>query len=260
MPSIRGTKIKLSLPRRWIADLMAVSEGIPFVVGEQKMRLAKLEAARKAVRNGPTLTAIFTKVCAIVARRYPQLRQSYISFPRPHFFESNTNLASISVMRKYQGEPAVFFGQIKDAEEKSLAEIAKVLTGWRSAPIESVGSFSRLVRYSKYPFFVRRILWKLAMNLSGVHRVKRFGTYGITPIGSSRARSVIFRAPTPFNIGFNAVDDDGTCTVLSSMDHRVIDGMTAVRVGIDMENVLNNEIVAELRALAEAQQAISAAA
>jgi len=259
MPAIGGVNRELSLPRRWISDLMAATHHIPTVAGEGRMRVGAVDAARRAVKNGPTWMALFLKAYAIVAQRRPELRRVYIPWPRPHLFEAEHNFASISVARDYGGEPAVFFGQVRRPETKSLAEIAKELQFLRSEPIERVRPYARLLKYARYPLPIRRLAWWTAMRFSGRHFVKSFGTFSVSVFGGTRARILSFRAPTPVNLSFGAVDKDGTTPVVVSVDHRVIDGMAAVRALHDVEGVMNRDILAELRAMAEMQQPAAAA-
>jgi len=239
---------------------MAVSRDIPTVAGERRMRLAKVEAARKSVRHGPTWSALYVKAFAIVARNRPELRRAYMPFPTPHLFEAAENLASVSVARDFHGEPAVFFGTIRSPENRTLVDIASMLNSWRTEPVESVPTFRRLLKYSRYPQPIRRFIWRLAMNLSGRHRVKTFGTFGVTAIAAGATHLLNIRAPTAFNLAFGRVDNDGCARVLFSLDHRVIDGMAAIRTLNDLEAVLNGPILQELKALDSWSEPLDAAA
>ena len=246
MPSIHGRRIPLSLPRRCIADVMAVSRGIPMITVERRAKLASVVSAKRSSPGSPSWVVLFIKAFAIVSQRRPELRRSFMTFPFPHLFEASENFTSVAVAREYLGEPAVFFGHLRTPERKSLREIAAEMAELKKAPVESVRPFARMLKYARYPTPIRRIMWRLAMHLSGRHRVKTFGTFGITALGDCGARALNLCAPTAFNLSFGPISD-GSAEILLYFDHRVIDGQTAVRTLADVETVLNDEIAAELR-------------
>src|SRR5438105_15782808 len=105
-----GRRVPLSLPRRWIDDLMAASRHAPLVTFERRMALGALAAARAAASPSPAWVLLFAKAYAIVAARRPELRRAYVPLPTPHLYEAEESVASIAVEREYEGEPAVFFG------------------------------------------------------------------------------------------------------------------------------------------------------
>jgi hypothetical protein len=243
---LRGSRRRLSLPRTWIADLMAVSRGLPTVAIERRMNLAPLAAARRSAVEPPSWLVLLTKAYALVARRMPPLRQAYVSFPWPHLFEADENLASVSVARDFEGEPAVFFGRLSAPERQSLRQLSEHVRSWKQAPIETVPPFARLVKYSRYPLPIRRLFWRLGMHLSGRTRIKSFGTFGVTALGNSDCRIARVLAPTTSVLSFGPIDQAGRVDVRLTFDHRVLDGMTAVAALVETENVLNDAMVVEL--------------
>jgi hypothetical protein len=247
MSSVRGVRRPLSLPRRWMADLMAVSERIPRVALDRTMNLAPLAVARCEHPSPPSWLVLMTKAYAIVAQRTPVLRQAYMSFPWPHLFETNHNIAAVSVAREYQGEPAVFFGKITAPEGMSLRGLSEKVSDWKRLPFERIRSFSRMIRYSRYPLPIRRLAWRLGMNISGRQRAKTVGTFGVSALTNSNCRIVHLLAPTTSSLSFGPVTATGQVEVQLTFDHRVLDGMTAVRALADTEAVLNGELVAELQ-------------
>src|SRR5947209_2596817 len=123
MPEPFGRNLPLSLPRRFIGDLMYFAQKVPTVPVQRRMRLAPLVAARQDLTCRPSWCAVFTKAYAQVAARRGELRRAYIPFPRPHLYEHSVNIASLAVERTYQGEAAVFFGHLRSPELQDLKQI-----------------------------------------------------------------------------------------------------------------------------------------
>src|SRR6266567_3891771 len=109
MPQPVGRKLPLSLPRRFICDLLHFARKVPSVPVQRRMRLAEVVAARRAADPRPSWCAIFTKAYAFVTAANPLLRRVYIGFPTPHLYEYASNVATLAVERPYEGEDAVFF-------------------------------------------------------------------------------------------------------------------------------------------------------
>jgi hypothetical protein len=246
MPAMQGERIPLSLPRRWMADLMAVSHGVPRVACVRRLCFADAVAARIRARRPASWTAMFAKAMGIVAVRRPELRRAYVSFPWPHFYQSTENFFTISVARDYFGEPAVFFGHLRSPERLTLPRLAEEFDLWKTAPVEEVRPFARLIRYSKMPWFIRRTAWRLAMSLSGRHRAKTFGTIGITTLGGANASIIQILAPTALTLSFGPIDDHGFAEVQLNFDHRVLDGLSAVQALGELEAAVNGPIAIEL--------------
>ena len=229
---------------------MSVSQSIPRVALDRTMNLAPLAMARCEHPSPPSWLVLMTKAYAIVAERTPVLRQAYMSFPWPHLFETSHNIAAVSVAREFQGESAVLFGKVTAPERLTLRQLSEKVSDWKRLPFERVRSFARLIRYSKYPLPIRRLAWRVAMNLSGRQRAKTFGTFGVSALANSSCRIVHLVAPTTTNLSFGPVSATGRVDVQLTFDHRVLDGMTAVRALEETERVLNGELVVEIQTTA----------
>ena len=94
---------------------------------------------------------------------------------------------------------------------------------------------------------LRPLLWWLAFNLSGRHRSRLLGTFGLTSIGAFGAGLTRIITPLTTNLHFGVLDERGELDVRLSIDHRVLDGATAARALSEMEDVLGCEILDELR-------------
>src|SRR5438128_10978349 len=91
-----GRNIPLSLPRRFICDLVHFAHKVPSVPVQRRMNLGPLLAARQEADPRPSWCALFTKAYGMVAAATPELRRAYLSFPRPHLYEHPINVASIA--------------------------------------------------------------------------------------------------------------------------------------------------------------------
>ncbi len=253
--SVSGHRVRLSLPRRFVCDLMHASRHVPVITFERRMELAAVVAARKQVSPTPAWALVFAKAFAAVAAQRPELRRTYLPVPWPHLWEAAESVASVAVERDFRGEPGVFFGFIRGAETQSLSELTTVLELWKSTPVEEVSAFRRQLRYTRLPLPVRRFLWWFATAWSGKEKAKNFGTFGVSLTGASGATGLNLIGPLTVALNTGVIQPDGTVDVRIHFDHRVFDGMTASRALEEMEAYLRTEIVAELAAMAEPQRA-----
>lgn len=252
MAGIRGHRVALSLPRRWIVDLMRQCQGMPIVTAVRPMHLGPLVEARDAIADPPTWTTILLKAYALVCARTPILRQSYQSFPWAHLYQNPEVIASLAVNRDYFGEPAVFFELLRTPEQRSLLELHIHLGRLRTEPVETIRTFARLIRYTRYSRPIRRLVWALGMHLSGRHRAKTVGTFGLSAIGATGASLTNLVSPTATSLTFGPISRQGEVEVRLSFDHRVLDGVTAARALHELEAVLLNELAEELQKLRSA--------
>lgn len=180
MSSITGRRVELSLPRRFICDLLHASHHMPVVTFERRIDLSAVMDARQRLASPPPWAVLFAKAFATVAAHRPELRRTYIPLPWPHQWEADESTAAIAVERDYRGEAGVFFGLLRAPDRKPLAELAEKVRDWKHQPVEAIPPFRRALRYSRLPFPVRRLLWWMAMSWSGKVKAKNFGTFGIS--------------------------------------------------------------------------------
>lgn len=250
MARVPGRRVGLSLPRRWIGDLMAASARVPVVTFERRMDLAAVAAARADLPAAPAWPLLFAKAYAVVAARRPELRRAYLSFPRPHLFEAGHSIASLAVEREYGGEPAVFFGLIRTPDRQPLPQLARHLERWKRAPVAEVGDFRRLVAFTRLPRPVRRLVWWYGLNTSGERRARTFGTFGISVTAGLGATAANLISPLTTTLNYGSLAADGTLDVRLHFDHRVLDGAPVARALADLEEVLRTDILAELGRMA----------
>jgi hypothetical protein len=216
------------------------------------MHLGELMAARATTGVRPSWCAIFTKAYAFVTAATPALRRAYMAFPRPRLYEHPINIASIAVERKFGDEDAVFFAHIRQPELLSLVEIDHRLRQFKDLPLETFGSYRRILLLNRFPRPIRRLLWWLGLNLWGKKRAAFMGTSGITVYAGLGAASLHPLSLLTTTLNYGVFEPDGSVDVRITYDHRVLDGATVARALAALERVLTHEILAELRYLPRA--------
>lgn len=248
---MRGHHIRISPQRRAVIDLMWLSRGIPLVSVKRSMNIARLRAAREAMAERVSWIAIATKAYALVADEFPALRRAYMRYPWPHFYQYPTSAASVTVERQHEGEASVFLLIIKNPSAQPLSEIAGTIATAQSAPVEQIRGFERIMRLSRLPWIIRRLVWWTGFNL-GRLRANNFGTFGLSVIASQGAELPYFITPFATALNFGLIGADGSVEMRLMIDHRVIDGLDAARVLTRLEQVLNGAIADEIAALTPA--------
>lgn len=246
MSGVSGHRLGLSVPRRFVCDLMRASRHAPVVTFERRMDLADVAAVRKRLARPPAWAVLFAKAYAAVAAKRPELRRAYLPVPWPHLWQADESVASVAVEREYRGEPGVFFGFLRGAERRPLAELAAALDEWKTKPVDEVPAFRRQIKYARLPLPVRRLLWWYATAWSGKIKAKNFGTFGVSFTGASGATALNLIGPLTVALSTGVIREDGTVEVRLHFDHRVLDGMVAARALAEMEAYLRTESAAEM--------------
>jgi hypothetical protein len=248
MPQPKGRTLPLSLPRRFVCDLLHLARKVPTIPVQRRMRLAPLVAARAAAATPrPSWCAVFTKAYGFVNAAYPQLRRCYVPFPWPRLYEHPRSVAKVAVERLYEGEPAVFYAHVPEPHRLPLHHIDARLRRYKEDPLESIGSFRRYLRLCRMPWPIRRAAWWMALNMFGTQRARYLGTFGVTTysgLGASSLHPINLNTTT---LNYGVFEPDGSLDVRLTYDHRVLDGSTVARALADLERALLHEIVAELR-------------
>lgn len=245
----RGRTLPLSLPRRLIIDLMHFAQQVPTVPVQRTINVAALREARQALSVPPSWCVMFTKAHAIVASRFPEFRRAYIGFPRPHLYEHPFSIASVAIEREYRGENGVFFAHLRGPENQSLTALDDHLHRFKNEPIEKIGLYRRALYFSRMPRFLRRFAWWYGLNSSGHKRAARMGTFGVSVYSALGAESLHPLSVLTTTLTYGPIAGDGKVTVRLIYDHRVMDGSTVARALKALDDVLNQEILAELRGL-----------
>jgi len=246
---MRGTKRKISLPRRFIIDLMHASMRVPFISFSRSLDIGPFLAARANAKSPPGWAAVFVKAFAIVAKEEPVLRTLYVKLPWPHFFELPRSIAMVAVARVEDGEDCILPEKVPAPEEQSLAKIDAAIRHAKNAPLQDIPAFRKILMASRLPLPLRRFSWWLGLNV-GRMCANNFGSFGVTSVAAYGPGELQAISPSPFLVSYGVVGPDNRIDVILRWDHRITDAVVIARTMARLEQVLNTEISAELLALA----------
>ncbi len=243
---MRGKIRKISLLRRLIVDLMHASIRVPFVSLSRSLNIRRLMDARAATPQPPGWAAIFVKAFAIVSEEQPILRTLYAKWPWPGFYELPKSVAMVAIARIQEGEDCVLPQRIAGPATLSLAAIDATIRHAKDAPIEEVPTFRKIMFVTKLPLPLRRLAWRIGVNFGRQHG-NFFGSFVVTGVAAYGGGELHALSPGPFILSYGAVETDQTVQVVIRWDHRVTDAAIIAKAMTRLEQVLNNEISAELR-------------
>lgn len=89
------------------------------------------------------------------------------------------------------------------------------------------------------------------MNWWGRKHAKLFGTYGVSVTAGMGAGQLAVISPSTSTLHYGVFEADGTLPVRITFDHRVLDGGDVARTLVELEQVLLEEILPELRELCD---------
>lgn len=248
MAEPRGRSLPLSLPRRWIGDLLHFADKVPVVAAERAFRVRALADARRAVPRPPAWHALVIKALGLTSVRMPELRRAYLPYPWPRLYEAPYSVANVVFDRDFGGEPATFLAPLIRPEERPLADIQAKVKRWKEDPVEAHGVLRRLVRNAKPPRPIRRLIWASGLYWNGYLRARNFGTFAVNSVAAVRSRMLMFKTPISSVWYYGTVTGAGTMDMQIAFDHRVVDGAMAGRIGSVVEEVFNTVLVTEVKA------------
>jgi hypothetical protein len=211
--------------------------------------LADVMAARRGLRDPPSLTAIFVKAFAVVAAEVPELRRVYIKWPWPYLYQYAESTVSILQERQIMGDIGVLPIRVRKPDGVPLGELSRIIRRAADAPIEASKIHCNLIKLAQYPLLIRRMGWTLGLNIPRMRR-HLLGTYGVSSVARWQTELGTSRTPLPCLLSYGPADSLGNVTVRLSFDHRIFDGALGARVLSRLDQVLNSLILDELRGLA----------
>lgn len=243
---MRGTVRKISLPRRLVADLMHASIRVPFVSLSRPLDVRQLLEARALAAQPPGWAAIFVKAFSLVAKDEPILRTLYNKWPWPCFYELPRSIAMIAIARVEDGQDCVLPQKVPAADELPLSEVDAQIRHAKEAPISEVPAFRKILRVTRLPLLLRRVMWLIGLNF-GRQRANWFGSFGVTSVAAYGAGELHALSPGPFILSYGVVEPDQTIDVVIRWDHRITDAALIAKTLTSLEQVLNTEIASEIR-------------
>jgi hypothetical protein len=243
----KGSILPITGPRRFIIDLVHFAKRVPSTPVSRLVNVSALFVPRDEHPSRPSWALLFMKAYALVGANHPPLRRALLEFPWPRIYEHPWMNCALAIERSYLGEHGVFVGLFRAPEQQTIGQLQEALSWYKHQPLEKVGVYRRALRVSRAPTVVRRFLWWSTLNLSGFKRAKRFGTFGLTSYGALGAESLHPISPLTTTLTFGPISPAGDVSVKLIYDHRVLDGAYVARRLRDIENMLNTEILNELR-------------
>ena len=226
---------------------MHASVRVPFVSLTRPVNLRPLVEARTQAAHPPGWAAIFVKAFALVARDQPILRTLYVKLPWPGLYELPRSVAMIAIARQVDGEDCVLPQRVTAPDEIPLAEVDALIRQAKEAPVAEVPAFRKMLAVTRLPLPLRRVLWAMGLGF-GRQRAKFFGSFGVTSVAAYGPGELHALSPGPFVLSYGVVRPDQTLDVVLRWDHRVTDAAPMAKALTRLEQVLNAEIAAEIRA------------
>ncbi|MSU79517.1 MAG: hypothetical protein EXS16_15675 [Gemmataceae bacterium] len=240
-----GTAIPLSNARRALVAVLEYSRKIPTIPVSRALNLSALVQARNRSAYSISWTAIFIRAYGIVSSRFPELRRSWISWPRPYLYEHPYSQCTVAVERDWGGEKVVLKAQIREPESATLIEIHKQLRDFQSADVWSVREFRDSLRFGSLPTWLQRLILWHRLDISGARRVRDFGTFGMSNYGMLGAEAMHPIGPQTTVMTLSPIRPNGDLNVKLVYDHRVLDGSFVARCLTNLDEVLHDVILAE---------------
>jgi len=242
--------------RALMCDMLRFQRHMPIVSQSKQLSLTRVWQAR--CKSRPVKwSLIFLKAFSIVAKEFPNLRRTTMSFPWLYFYQHPCSIGNLAITRSHRGEDWVFFAPFVRTDEQPLEHLMNHLETYKTQPVEKV--FRIQLRLAHFPSLVRRVLWWMRLSILGKKRVTRTGTFGVTTLAGQGVRILDPKAPVTSLLTYGPINESGQCDVTVAYDHRVLDGFEVAIVLDRLEEVLNNEIAGELMTM-PATEVVDAAA
>jgi len=237
----------LGRSRALCVDVLHYHQKVPTTAHDRVCDFSRVVALRAQLPQRISWSMLFIKAYGLVAAKIPELRQSCITWPWPHVYQHEHNVAMVVLHREHQGRPWLFWGRFLQPELQPLTDLQTKLDWYQTAPVES--AFRKQWQASALPWPVRRLGWWWTLNVALEKRARRTGTFFLTTLAS---RGAEIRHPPAFltsNISYGPLDDQGRSRVTIAYDHRLMDGVLIADVLADLERTINGELAEELEDL-----------
>lgn len=248
-------RIKLSNGRRLVCDVVSLAKTFPAYGLIRDIDVRALTEIRKRIRPKPSWLVIMMKAYARIGCRIPQLRQHYVSFPWPHIYQHDVNMAMMVISREHEGEERLFFARFKSPEEESLTQLQERYNHFRTAPVTAIKQFRHQIQYARMPSVLRRLSWWLMINVWASRAPTHFGTWGVSLSTFMDTYGTLHLSPCTSTLGVDIVSRGGISRTLLTFDHRIFDALPACRVYAELVRELHGPIRKELQQMADNQEA-----
>ena len=237
---------RLSIPRsrRLTLDVLHFHKQSATCAHDRVFDLSRLVELRSRLPTRISWSLLFIKAFGIVAADRPVLRQTYQRWPWPHLYQHSQNVAMLATHRIHRDEPWVFWSRFVQPEQQTLLEMQARLDRYQAEPVSRI--FRQQWQLSGLPTFLRRMLWWWTFNIAVSKRAYRSGTFFLTTLAG---KGVEIQDPPAFltsNLTYGPLDEQNRCRVTMSYDHRLMDGSFVADCLMELDQVFQGAIVAEL--------------
>jgi len=194
-----------------------------------------------------TVTAILIKAISVAQKSHPAGR----TFPLPgsRTVTYNDVVAGFTVERMVDGEAIVFFGEIEQSQEKTLAELALALESYARGDMMSLPKLRQQMLFARMPGLLRKAVLILASWIPGLRQMCMRSTFGLSNLGSLGASACFGPSVCTSVFGVGAITDrvmaqDGAIhiepamTLALSFDQRVMDAGQAALFLRDVKTLM----------------------
>ena len=244
---MRGTVRKISLPRRLVADLMHASMRVPFVSLARPLNVRPLLEARAQAAAAARLGRDLRQGVRAGGEGRADPAHALRQMAGPAFYELPRSVAMVAIARVEDGQDCVLPQKVAAPDEMPLTEVDALIRHAKDAPIDEVPAFRKMLRTTRLPLPLRRLFWAIGLNF-GRQRANYFGSFGVTSVAAYGAGELHALSPGPFILSYGVEKPDQTIDVVLRWDHRITDAALMAKMLNRLEQVLNTEISAELRA------------
>jgi hypothetical protein len=252
-----GRRFSVPASRRLTWDLLKFHREIPLCAHDRQMDLTQISTARSECVQRVSWPALFVKAYAIVAQEFPELRQTWYVWPWAHIYQHPTSVATLTVQREIDEEPWLFWGLVRSPETQSLAAIQLLIDQFRNEPVQSI--FQRQLQMAHLPTLLRRFVWWWNLKIETAKRAKRLGTFFVSTLSGLGAEIQLPPSVQTGCLTYGPLNENNVARVTLAYDHRIMDGALVAQVLKRLENVLNESLVEELKAMNQAQPVPQAA-
>lgn len=249
---VRGSWVKLSTGRKLVMENLYQAQCVPTTTVSRALDVSELVEARRRAVPAPSWNAIFMRAFALVARDRPELRRSYIRWPWGHFYDHPHSVCAMVFERELDGEMVLLAKRFRAPEEMSLETIDRHLHYYKDAPLEKVGDFRRLLRAGSVPLVLRRLAAWAHLHVSGCFRSRHLGTFMMSSIGSLGTKPINPPAILSSCMSLGPISPTGQMELILTFDHRVTDGRPIALAMNELDRVLHEEILDEIRSASRA--------
>lgn len=198
-----------------------------------------------------TYTSIYVKAVALAIQRHPEANA--VLFRQPfgrRIVRFNQVDVNLPITRKLDDRWVTFIATVRNAAEKTLAEIQEELTEYHRCPVEQSFALRRMARFSRMPLWLARLVhWR--MTWSPQFYLDNVGTCGVTFIEGDTFDHMLPIAPTSLVFGLGPVRREPVvrgreigiaprlkCSLM--VDNYVISGLTGAAVARSFKELLES--------------------